>query len=139
MSATDARPGTKTILVVDDDPDFTAAVRSVLEHEGYTVEAATSGAEGLQKLRTCEPDLVVLDIMMESTTEGYSVNEAIKHSGAYGTLDGTPVIMVSSIRESPDELYPRAPEAAMIRPDRYLTKPLDVPAFLKIVREMLHQ
>jgi hypothetical protein len=63
----------------------------------------------------------------------------IKHSGEYDTLNQTPVIMVSSIRESPDELYPRAPEAEMIRPDRYLTKPLDIPKFLEIVRKTLRR
>jgi CheY-like chemotaxis protein len=139
MPATDAPSGTKRVLIIDDDRDFTASVRAVLEREGYAVTAAGSGAEGLRKLRECEPDLVVLDIMMESSTAGYGVNEMIKHSGEYDTLNQTPVIMVSSIRESPDELYPRAPEAEMIRPDRYLTKPLDIPKFLEIVRKTLRR
>ncbi|MDH4044687.1 MAG: response regulator [Gemmatimonadota bacterium] len=139
MPATDARSGTKTILVIDDDPDFTAAIRSVLEHEGYAVVEARSGAEGLEKLRAHEPDLVVLDVMMESSTEGYGVSETIKYSEQYRAFDSTPIIMVSSIHESPDERYPRAPEVDMIRPDRYLTKPLDIPAFLEIVRKTLHR
>lgn len=137
MPATEARSTTKTILVIDDDEDFTTAVRSLLEREGYTVVVADSGAEGLRQLRTCGPDLVILDIMMESTTEGYGVNEAIKYSDEYSAFQQTPIIMVSSIQESPDALFPRAPEADMIRPDRYLTKPLDVTRFLEIVRQTL--
>ena len=45
--------------------------------------------------------------------------------------------MVSSIQESPDDRFPRAPEVDMIRPDRYLTKPLDIPKFLEIVRKVV--
>jgi CheY-like chemotaxis protein len=139
MSATEARPGTKVILIVDDDDDFATAVRAVLEREGYTVVRADSGAEGLRLLRKHHPDLLVLDVMMESTTEGYGVTEAIKYSDEYGAFQQTPIIMVSSIQESPDERFPRAPEVDMIRPDRYLTKPLDLPRFLEIVRRILRQ
>jgi len=136
MSATDTRSDTRTVLVIDDDTDFTTAVRSILEREGFVVVEADSGTEGLRKLRECHPDLVILDIMMESPTEGYSVNEAIKHSGEFDDVQ-TPIIMVSSIQESPDDRYPRAPEVDMIRPDRYLTKPLDIPRFLEIVRKVM--
>jgi CheY-like chemotaxis protein len=75
--------------------------------------------------------------MMETTTEGYGVSEAIKYDERYQAYSAIPVIMVSSIQESPDELFPRAPEVDMIRPDRYLTKPLDVPRFLEVVRKAL--
>jgi two-component system KDP operon response regulator KdpE len=136
MPATDTRPGTKTILVIDDDADFTATVRSILEREGYTVVEADSGAEGLRQLKACDPDLVILDVMMESPTEGYGINEAIKYSGDYDAFQQTPIIMVSSIQESPDDRFPRAAEVDMIRPDRYLTKPLDIPKFLEIVRKV---
>jgi CheY-like chemotaxis protein len=139
MSATEARPGTKVILIVDDDEDFTTTVRAVLEREGYTVVQADSGGEGLRMLRKHRPDLMVLDVMMESTTEGYGVTEAIKYSDEYNAFQQTPIIMVSSIQESPDERFPRAPEVDMIRPDRYLTKPLDLGKFLEIVRKILRQ
>jgi two-component system KDP operon response regulator KdpE len=139
MPATQANPGSKVILIVDDDEDFTTTVRSVLEREGYTVVQADSGAEGLRQLRKHHPDLMVLDVMMESTTEGYGVTEAIKYADEYAEVQHTPIIMVSSIQESPDERFPRAPEVDMIRPDRYLTKPLDLNRFLEIVRKVLRQ
>jgi CheY-like chemotaxis protein len=137
MPVTDARPGTKTVLVIDDDRDFTTAVAAILEREGYEVVVADSGQEGLRQLRACHPDLIILDIMMETTTEGYGVNEAIKYSDEYQAYQTTPILMVSSIAESPDDLFPRAPETDMIRPDRYLTKPLDIPVFLEVVRKAL--
>jgi CheY-like chemotaxis protein len=137
MGKTDVRADTATVLVIDDDTDFTTAVRVVLEGEGYRVVTAASGREGLRLLRESPPDLIILDVMMESLTEGYGVNEAIKHSGEYEQYQQTPILMVSSVQESPDQLFPRAPETDMIRPDRYLTKPLDIPMFLEVVRRAL--
>ena len=123
----------KTVLVIDDDVDFQTSVRSLLEAEGYDVVAALSGREGLRKLLEVRPQVVVLDIMMESTTEGYGVSESIKYGEEYAAVRDVPLIMVSSIQESPDERFPRSPEVEMIRPDRYLTKPLDMKRFLEIV------
>jgi two-component system response regulator VanR len=137
MATTKARAGTKTILVIDDDEDFRTTVRVVLEDAGYAVVAADSGRGGLDSLKRCTPDLVILDVMMETQTEGYGVSEAIKLSGEFQAFQNTPVIMVSSIQESPDELFPRAPEVDMIRPTRYLAKPLDIPKFLEVVRTLL--
>jgi len=122
-----------TVLVIDDDRDFAASVHSLLESEGYQVVEALSGREGLIKLKEYRPDVIILDIMMETDTEGYSVNEAIKFDDAYAEFQGTPIVMVSSIRETPDERFPRAPEVGMIRPDGYLTKPLDVQQLLDLL------
>lgn len=139
MVTTDVRAHAATVLVIDDDQDFTTAVRALLEADGYEVVVANSGGEGLRRLHECNPDLIVLDVMMETTTEGYGVSEAIKHSGDYEAYQQTPILMVSSVQQTPDELYSRAPEVDMIRPDRYLTKPLDVPAFLAVVRKTLRR
>ena len=62
----------KKILVVDDDPDYQAAVRQVLEHAGYEVLSAMTKEEGLLSLEENVPDLVILDIMMARPTDGFS-------------------------------------------------------------------
>jgi CheY-like chemotaxis protein len=66
------------LLLIDDDADFRASIRPVLEREGYHVIEAVTGSDGLLKLKECEPDVIVLDIMLETVEEGYRVNEAIK-------------------------------------------------------------
>jgi CheY-like chemotaxis protein len=122
------------VLVIDDDQDFRDSVKSLLEDRGYTVILADSGKEGLRKLVEHKPDAIVLDIMMESDVEGYSVNQAIKWQDQYAEYQNIPIVMLSSIQESPDELYPRAGEVEMIRPDFYLPKPLDIPKFLETLK-----
>ena len=123
----------KTVLVIDDDADFRASVRTLLESEGYAVDVAPSGRAGLEALRVHRPDLIVLDVMMESIVEGYAVNQAIKFRPDFEAYADIPIVMVSSIEETPDERFARAEELEMIRPDRYMTKPLDIPVFLEVV------
>lgn len=121
------------VLVIDDDQDFRASVRSLLETHGYAVIEADSGKDGLRKLLEHKPDAILLDIMMESAAEGYGVTQSIKYQDAYQHCRNIPIIMLSSIEESPDERFPMAAEVDMIRPDSYLTKPIDIPTLLEAV------
>src|SRR3990172_12948208 len=114
------------VLIIDDDEDDRESVESFLKVEGFEVASAACGREGLQLARALRPDVIILDIMMESTTEGYVVNHTLKFCQDYEGCGDTPVFMCSSIENSPDELFPRAEEVGMIRPDAYLTKPLDL-------------
>lgn len=125
------------ILVIDDDRDFRESVRSLLEGHGYTVTAAHSGRDGLLTMVQDRPDAIVLDVMMESDVEGYGVNAAIKHQEKYRAFRDIPILMVSAIELSPDERFPPFTEAAMLRPDHYFTKPLDIPRFLEVLKGVL--
>jgi CheY-like chemotaxis protein len=60
----------KRILVVDDEPDFAAIVQENLEKEGFEVEVAYDGIEGLEKVHANPPDAIVLDVMMPEK-DGY--------------------------------------------------------------------
>lgn len=123
------------VLVIDDDRDFRASVRFLLESHGYAVIEADSGKDGLQKVVEHKPDVIVLDIMLESWSEGYGVNQAIKYQAAYEDYRNIPIVMISAIELSPDERFPMAGEVDMIRPDYYLTKPLDIPRFLEVMQK----
>ncbi len=121
------------VLVIDDDQDFRAAVRSMLETRGYEVIEADCGKDALRKLVESEPDIITLDVMMTCDTDGYSVNHAIRNLDQYERFRHIPIIMVSAIDQSPDELFPMSAEVELIRPDIYMTKPLDFTAFLETV------
>ncbi len=125
------------ILLIDDDEDFRVSVRSLLEAHGYEVLEAASGHEGLRMVREHKPDAILLDIMMETSVEGYGVTHSLKYGEEYAEYSQIPVFMVSSIEESPDERFPMSPEAEMIRPDRYLSKPLDIPTLLQMLEKVV--
>ncbi len=128
---------TAKVLLIDDDDDFRAAVRSLLESRGYEVLEAASGHEGLAAVARHKPDAILLDIMMETTVEGYGITHSLRHRDEYADCRNIPILMVSSIDESPDERFPMSPEAEMIRPDWYLTKPLDSAALLRLLEKAL--
>ncbi len=123
------------VLLIDDDSDFRAAVKSLLESHGYGVLEASTGREGLRMVAEHKPDAILLDIMMETTVEGYGVTHSLRYRDEYAEFRNIPIFMVSSIEESPDERFPMSAEVEMIRPDRYLTKPLDIPEFLRVLEK----
>jgi CheY-like chemotaxis protein len=121
------------VLLIDDDQDFRISVRSLLETHGYQVLEAASGHEGLRQVLEHKPDVILLDIMMVTSVEGYGVTHALKYQDEYAEHSHIPIFMVSSIEESPDERFPMSGEVEMIRPDGYFTKPLDIPRFLELL------
>ncbi len=130
----------KKILIIDDDEDFRISIRTLLESHKYQVTEAESGKQGLEKIKSEKPDLIVLDIMMETIDEGYLLNQVIKFQKDFEEYRNMPILMVSSIQEDPLSRFPSAAgQVDMIMPDYYLTKPVDVPKFLDLVEKLLNQ
>jgi CheY-like chemotaxis protein len=130
----------QTILIIDDDEDFRISIRTLLESHNYEVIEADSGKQGLKMLKEQKPDLIVLDIMMETIDEGYLLNQFIKFQKEYEEYKNMPILMVSSIQEDPLSRFPKAMgEVEMIMPDYYLTKPVDIPKFLELVKKLLEK
>jgi CheY-like chemotaxis protein len=88
------------ILVVDDDPDFRAAMTAILSSASYEVLTAGDAAEGKRKILDERPDLILLDIMMDSVFDGFSVCDAIRTSKEFEAVRNTPVIFVSAIQRA---------------------------------------
>jgi two-component system alkaline phosphatase synthesis response regulator PhoP len=78
----------KTILIVDDEPDFCSIVQGQLEKEGFEVEIAYNGIEGLEKVRANPPDAIVLDVMMPEM-DGYEVCRKLKADEKYEDFSKT--------------------------------------------------
>ena len=125
------------ILVVDDDRDFCAAIAGLLDTEGYEVICAGTGAEGLAKVESERPDLVVLDIIMEDEWVGYTFTQSVKFGTRDDDVRSIPILMVSSIQVDPATRFARAGEVEMVIPDAYMTKPVDAAAFLGQVKTLL--
>jgi CheY-like chemotaxis protein len=127
------------VLLIDDDADFLTSTTALLESQNYCVSTATSGREGLARMREDVPDLIVLDIMMENDWAGYEVNQRVKFGTGFEGIRHVPILMVSSIPVDPATRFSRAGEVDMITPDAYLTKPLDIPTFLSRIQALLGQ
>ncbi len=102
------------ILVVDDDPDIYEIVETNLEGAGYQVVGASDGAEGLRKVRSENPDLVILDVLMPEM-DGWEVLRNVERDPQTA---GVPVIMLTCKSEDLDIL--RGLEEGAVE---YVTKP----------------
>jgi len=126
------------ILVVDDDPDLVEVIRLTLEADGYQVFSATSGTEGLKRVKEIEPDLIILDVMMDYTTEGFQVSLQLRSpdpQSEYAPYSKIPILMLTalhsttSLRFGPDEEY--------LPVDDFVEKPLEPNALVQKVEALL--
>ncbi|UCD53300.1 MAG: response regulator, partial [Phycisphaerales bacterium] len=70
--------GQGRILIIDDDPDITEAMTVVLENKGYTVARAADGSAGMEQMTAERPDLIILDVMMRTSQEGFELSRQLK-------------------------------------------------------------
>ena len=122
------------ILLIDDDWDFLDATRLVLEAEGFDVELASTPEEGIERIRTWQPDLVVLDVMMPDGYEGFTVARAVREDLK---LHDLPIVVLSGVLEKKNIPYYFPPEEKYVPIDTFLDKPLNPKRLLAAVRELL--
>ncbi len=110
------------ILIVDDDPDMVEAGRIVLERDGYTVESASNMERACQKLAEIEPDLLILDVMMEEADDGLRFARQVRREG--NTL---PILMLTSVNRALGIQIGKDEE--MVPVDEFVEKPVDPATF----------
>lgn len=103
-----------SILIIEDDPLYLAAMEQTLKREGFDIRTASDGETGLAMFRARRPDLVLCDIMMPGM-DGHSVLEALKGDNSLADI---PFIFVSALGERIDVRRGMSAGA-----DDYLTKP----------------
>jgi len=121
----------KTVLLVDDDEDLLEQVRTVVARE-FTVDLARSGAEALAKLGKNHYACIVMDVMMQSLSDGLDTAKKIKENSATKTV---PVIMVTSVTEHFD--YRTQIDESFFPNDKWLDKPVDPNVLLQEIRKLV--
>ena len=116
------------ILVVDDDKNTRRLFRAVLENAGYTVSAASDGAEALALMDSEHIDLVVLDIMMPHM-DGYKFTKALRE-----VENNLPILMVSA-KQLPEDKK----KGFLVGTDDYMTKPIDEEEMLLRIKALLRR
>ena len=86
------KTGKNVILCVDDDPEFLESMRGILESNDYIMESATSAEEGLRRFKEVQPDLLIVDLMMEEIDSGTTFVKDVKAQGAR-----LPIYLLSSV------------------------------------------
>ena len=120
------------ILIVDDDPDFVSTTRIVLEHAGHAVIHAPSGDAGYERAKAERPDLMVLDVIMDSVLDGVSTSERMHDDPE---LRDTPIIMVTSIANT--DYAALFPTDEYIHINAFLSKPISPNDLIRYVNRLL--
>jgi len=114
------------ILIVDDDPDIVLSVRLSLESAGHQVIEAPNASLGLELLKDQHPDLLILDVMMDTPTEGFELAEALHKPGGQSTYDefrDLPILMLTSVHNiTPLDDEPLLEDVPV---DLFVDKPID--------------
>jgi two-component system response regulator RegX3 len=110
------------VLIVEDEPSFVEALTIAFGREGYEVQAATDGREGLERFRSTRPDVILLDLMLPGLP-GLDVLRAIRRESS------VPVVVVSAKDHESDVVV-----ALELGADDYVTKPYSVRELLARVR-----
>lgn len=115
------------ILIVDDEPNIIELVTLYLEREGFKVDAAANGRDGLAKQESINPDLIVLDLMLPDI-DGFDVCRQIR------ARSDTPILMLTARREDIDKIL-----GLELGADDYLTKPFNPRELVARVKAILRR
>ena len=116
-----------SVLVVEDDRNIAELLQMYLEKEGYAVTVAADGGKGLEKFRSIQPDLVLLDVMMP-VMDGWAVCKTIRSEST------TPVIMLTAKGELDDKIAGLKSGA-----DDYITKPFEMKEVMARIEAVLRR
>ncbi|MGB8657321.1 MAG: response regulator [Candidatus Zixiibacteriota bacterium] len=118
----------KRILIADDEKDMVATLQFTLNQEGYQCLTAYDGQEALDKAKSENPDLIILDIMMPKMN-GYKVSRLLKFDKRYKHI---PIIMLTARTQEKDKKLGEETGA-----DMYITKPFEMDALVNTIMNML--
>ncbi|UCD74866.1 MAG: response regulator [Phycisphaerales bacterium] len=122
------RDGKYVILYIEDDPDYRDSLRLVLEANGYLMEEAASAEDGLNVFKECQPDLIIVDLMMEEVDAGTSFVKELKMLG-----NTAPVYMLSSVGDNLSQTI----NAADLGLTGVFQKPIDADSLIFVLKTVL--
>lgn len=128
------------ILIIDDDDDLVLAMRLPLEAAGFKVFRAANADEGLQKVKEVKPDLIILDVMMDTTTAGFQVSLTLRSpdpKSEYAAYSHIPILMLTAIHQTTPLRF--GPDKDYLPVDAFIEKPIEPKKLIEQVRAHLKQ
>lgn len=111
----------KKVLMIDDDGEFIDAISNLLDAKGYEIQSASNGKDGIEKARQMKPDLILLDVMMTTKSEGFDVAREM-HTDE--SIKDIPIIMMTGIRKEMSLPFKFEPDEEWLPVKQILEKPV---------------
>ncbi len=124
----------KKILIIDDDIDLVEAMRLTLENAGFDVIDAQDGQKGLEKIEKEKPDLILLDVMMETQDEGFHIAYQIRNNEETADL---PIIMLTAVGAETGFSFDKEKDEDFLPVDEFIEKPVNPDTLIECVQKNL--
>ncbi len=126
------------ILIVDDDLDITKTLKVTLESENYSIVTASDRTEGMEKIKTERPDLIILDVMMATWQDGFEMARELKKDSQF--IKNIPILMLTGVKgKTGIDFKSTAGDPVWCPVDGFLDKPVDSDILLAEVRKLLQK
>jgi two-component system, OmpR family, alkaline phosphatase synthesis response regulator PhoP len=125
------------ILIVDDDRDLVHSIQIVLESKQYTVRTAHNGKAGFKKVEEKLPDLIILDVMMATDTDGFDLAYKLRNQERYQDV---PILMLTAFPQKMAETGPEKFQHILGEEwpvTQFMEKPVDPDVLLQAVAALL--
>jgi two-component system alkaline phosphatase synthesis response regulator PhoP len=123
------------ILIIDDDPDITETMKIILGNRGYEVLGAPDSAKAMNRLREARPDLIILDVMMRTSQEGFELSRELKHDVQYKDI---PILMLTAAKQKVGiDFQSAAGDESGLPVEGFLGKPVKPDVLLEKVESLL--
>ena len=125
----------KKVLIIDDDPDVVLALRMPLESSGYQVQDAHSQETGLAAVDSFKPDVIILDVMMETHTAGFQLAQKLHGPAAKEEYLHTPILMLTAVHQTTPLRF--GPDEDYLPVDDFIEKPVDPKVLMAKIEKVL--
>jgi CheY-like chemotaxis protein len=130
----------KKILMIDDDVNLVQVIKMVLEAKGYSFAEAHSASEGLQKIKEVQPDLIILDVIMEDFVAGFRVVSELRtemEDSEYSAFSKVPILMLTSVTAKANVNFSDRVGTALLPVDSFVEKPVKPAELLEKIEALL--
>jgi len=124
----------KKILIIDDDSDFCEATKLILENGGFEVFLAEDGKSGVEAASKIQPDLAIVDMMMETWSEGFNVVSKLR---AAADTNKIKLILLSAVDIQGPYSEAAGPSDDVAKVDLVLAKPIKANDLITYVRNLI--
>ena len=127
------------ILMIDDDVNLVSVFRLVCEKKGYEFHSAGSAVQGLAAMEAVEPDLVIIDVIMEDFVAGFRVVNELRASPSsrYARFSLVPIIMLTSVTSKTQVNFAERVGTALLPVDAFVEKPVKPAEMLATIESVL--
>jgi CheY-like chemotaxis protein len=123
-------------VLIDDDKDYLFSMETFLSRNGFVVHTASNGKDGLALIKKELPDVILLDVMMESTFSGFEVCKAVRSDPV---LEFIPIVGISGMGEELGTQYEQYKDDQYFTPDEFLDKPVDKQQLRSVIDQAIQK